>query len=176
MVTSSTLMDGAMFPVDATCETTMSASQQPQLMWTGAPAGTMSFAIVFVDTTLINMTPPNNNGFHSAIWDIPATVSMLPQGLPAGSPPAGIAGLEMVKQKKAPSGMAYLGPCPNFPSTMRTMTHDYAFRLYALSQASLPANTSTLSIQAIMTSIEGMTPLGRAVLTGRSNAAGTMLK
>jgi phosphatidylethanolamine-binding protein (PEBP) family uncharacterized protein len=176
MLTSTTLTNGGMFPVSATCEATTASSQLPPLAWTTPPAGTMSLAMVFIDTTLTNMQPPNTNGFHSAMWDIPATVSMLPMGLPAGSPPAGIAGLETVKQKKAPSGMAYLGPCPNFPSTTRTMTHNYAFRLYALSQASLPSTTASMTIQQIMNTLEAQNPLGVAVLTGTSNAASNMLK
>jgi phosphatidylethanolamine-binding protein (PEBP) family uncharacterized protein len=173
---STTLASGAMFPIDATCDTTMAASQMPALMWMNPPAGTMSFAIMFVDTTLVGMMPPNANGFHSALWDIPAKVSMLPQGLPAGSPPTGVAGLETVKQKKAPSGMAYLGPCPNFPSTTRTKTDEYAFRLYALPGATLPANTSSMSVQQIQNAIMAVPPLGMAVLIGKSNAAGSMLK
>jgi phosphatidylethanolamine-binding protein (PEBP) family uncharacterized protein len=132
--------------------------------------------MVFVDVTLIGMTPPNTNGFHSAMWNIPASVSMLPEGLPAGSPPAGVAGLETVQQKKAPSGMAWLGPCPNFPSTTRTKTDTYNFQLYALSQDSLPSNTSTMTIQQIQALIESMSPLGKAILVGTSNAAASTLK
>ena len=175
-LTSPTLPSGSMFPADATCETTRASSQMPALTWTGVPAGTMSFAMVFVDTTLTGMTPPNVNGFHSAMWDIPASVRMLPQGLPAGSPPVGVAGLETVKQKKAPSGMAWLGPCPNFPSTTRTKTDTYNFQLYALAQASLPANAATMTIQQIQALIEALPPLGKAVLAGTSNAAAATLK
>jgi phosphatidylethanolamine-binding protein (PEBP) family uncharacterized protein len=175
-LTSTMFTNGAMIPVDATCETTKATSQMPALMWMNPPAGTMSFAIVFVDTTLVGMMPPNTNGFHSALWDVPANVAMLPQGLPAGSPPAGIAGLESVKQKKAPSGMAYLGPCPNFPSMTRTKTDEYAFQLYALPVATLPANTSSMTIQQIQSAIMAVPPLGMAVLSGKSNAAGSMLK
>jgi phosphatidylethanolamine-binding protein (PEBP) family uncharacterized protein len=176
MVTSPTLPSGGMFPVDATCETTRASSQMPALTWTAVPAGTMSFAMVFVDTTLTGMTPPNVNGFHSAMWDIPASVRMLPQGLPAGSPPLGVAGLETVKQKKAPSGMAWLGPCPNFPSTTRTRTDTYNFQLYALAQSSLPANVATMTIQQIQALIEALPPLAKAVLAGTSNAAAATLK
>jgi phosphatidylethanolamine-binding protein (PEBP) family uncharacterized protein len=132
--------------------------------------------MVFVDVTLTGATPPNTNGFHSAMWDIPATVSSLPQGLPAGSPPAGIAGLESVKQKKAPSGEAWLGPCPNFPNTSHTKTDTYQFRLYALNVATLPSNTSSMTIQQIYNYLEGLPPLGVAILTGTSNAAATKLK
>jgi phosphatidylethanolamine-binding protein (PEBP) family uncharacterized protein len=175
-ITSPMVADGAMIPMDSTCETTKASSQMPELDWTGVPAGAKSFAMVFVDATLVGMTPPNTNGFHSAMWDIPGTVTMLPYGLPAGSPPAGVAGLETVKQKKAPSGMAWLGPCPNFGSTMRTKTDTYEFRLYALSQDMMPANFANMTIQQIMNAIEALPPLGKAVLTGTSNAAGTMLK
>ena len=175
-VTSPTLPSGGIFPVDATCETTKASSQMPALTWTGVPPGTMSFAMVFVDATLTSMTPPNVNGFHSAMWDIPASVRMLPAGLPAGSPPAGVSGLETVKQKKAPSGMAWLGPCPNFPGTIRTRTDTYNFQLYALAQSSLPANTATMTIQQIQAAIEALPPLGKAVLVGTSNAAAATLK
>lgn len=132
--------------------------------------------MVFVDTTLIGATPPNTNGFHSAMWDIPATVSSLPEGLPAGSPPAGVAGLESVKQKKAPSGNAWLGPCPNYGTTMRTKTDTYQFRLYALNVETLPSNTTGMTIQQIYNYLEALPPLGVAVLSGTSNAAGTTLK
>jgi phosphatidylethanolamine-binding protein (PEBP) family uncharacterized protein len=148
----------------------------PPLAWTGAPEGTKSFAMVFVDQTLIGATSPNTNGFHSAMWNIPATVSSLPKGLPAGSPPAGIAGLETVVQKKAPSGNAWLGPCPNFPSTTRTKTDTYQFRLYALNVETLPSNTTSMSIQQIYNYLEALPPLGVAILTGKSNAAATSLK
>ena len=53
--------DGMPLPVDATCATTMTNSRMPDLTWTGAPAGTMSFAITFVDATML----PASTGFHS---------------------------------------------------------------------------------------------------------------
>lgn len=175
-LTSTELVDGGTIPTDATCESTAASSLLPPLAWTGAPEGTKSFAMAFVDVTLIGANPPNANGFHSVMWDIPATVSSLPKGLPAGSPPAGIAGLETVKQKKAPSGEAWLGPCPNFPSTTRTKTDTYQFRLYALDAATLPSNTASMSVQQIYNYLESLPPLGVAVLSGTSNAAGTKLK
>lgn len=172
-LTSNTLANGAMFPVDSTCETTMPASQMPDLHWMGAPAGTKSFAIAFVDVSLI---PGNTNGYHSVLWDVAPGVAALPYGLPAGSPPAGVAGLEGVKQKKAPSGAAWLGPCPNFPSTTRTKTDSYQFRLYALSVDTLPANLTGMSVAGLVNAIEALPPLGTAVLSGRSNAAAAALK
>jgi phosphatidylethanolamine-binding protein (PEBP) family uncharacterized protein len=170
-----TLASGAMFPMDATCETTKASSQMPDLEWAGEPAGTKSFAIVFIDTSLTTMG--NTNGYHWAIWNIGSSAHMLPQGLSAGSPPAGLmgAGYSTIQQK-SPLGMAFLGPCPNFPSTTPTKTDSYAFQLYALSQDSLPSNTASMSVQQIQSLIEGLPPLGKAVLTATSNAAATMLK
>ena len=170
---SNTIADGAMLPKDSTCETTMSMSQMPELHWTGAPAATKSFAMAFVDTSLI---PANTNGYHSVLWDVPPAVAMLPYGLPAGSPPAGVAGLESVKQKKAPSGAAWLGPCPNFPSTTETKTDNYEFRLYALGVDSLPSNITSMSVAGLIQAIEALPPLGTAVLHAKSNAANTTLK
>jgi phosphatidylethanolamine-binding protein (PEBP) family uncharacterized protein len=129
--------------------------------------------MAFVDTSLI---PANTNGYHSVLWDVPATVTMLPEGLPAGSPPMGIAGLESVKQKKAPSGAAWLGPCPNFGTTMRTKTDTYEFRLYALDVATLPSNLGSMTVPNLIKAIEALPPIGTAVLSGKSNAAGSMLK
>jgi hypothetical protein len=172
-LTSNTLADGAMFPVDSTCETTMAASQMPDLHWTGAPAGTRSFALAFVDVSLI---PANTNGYHSVLWDVPTSVTMLPYGLPAGSPPAGVAGLESVKQKKAPSGAAWLGPCPNFPSTTRTRTDNYELRLYALDVDALPSNITSMNVAGMIKAIEALPPRATAVLAGKSNAAAATLK
>ena len=132
------------------------------------PPALKSFAIAFVDTTILTATPTNAQGFHSVIWDIAANVSMLPQALPSGSPPAGIAGLESAKQKN-PLGPRYLGPCPNAATA-----HTYEFRLYALSQATLPGITAQTSTQQIINAVAGSSPLGMAVLRGTSNASGQL--
>jgi phosphatidylethanolamine-binding protein (PEBP) family uncharacterized protein len=171
-LTSNTLAEGAMIPVDSTCETTMAASQMPDLHWTGAPAGTRSFAMAFVDVSLI---PANANGYHSVLWDVPTSATMLPYGLPAGSPPAGVAGLENVKQKN-PIRAAWLGPCPNLPSTTRTKTDNYEFRLYALSVDTLPSNITGMTVAGMVKAIEALPVLATAVLSGKSNAAAATLK
>ena len=167
-ITSPMLADGAVFPDSATCEATGTRSLLPELNWDGVPAGTMSFALAFVDTTILAGNPSASTGHHSVMWDIPAAVRQVPEGLPAGSPPTGIAALAGSKQKN-PLSAAYLGPCPN-----HTAEDTYNFELYAMSQAMLPANTANMNVVQIRALIMSMNPLGKAVLAGRSNAMGSL--
>jgi phosphatidylethanolamine-binding protein (PEBP) family uncharacterized protein len=161
---SGDFMNGSAIPKDATCATPNKTPAMPALAWTGAPAGTKSFAITFLDNTRL----PNPQGDHYAIYDIPPDVMALPQGLPAGSPPAGIANLAGAKQK-SPFAAAYLGPCPN---NTNGMADTYAFTIYALSQDKLPGTLS--DVASIVTAIKAANPLGQAVLTGTSDAKGTL--
>ncbi|HEV8549642.1 MAG TPA: hypothetical protein VGQ57_11455, partial [Polyangiaceae bacterium] len=69
-LTSSVLTEGGMFPDTITCAGT---NQSPDLTWTAGPSGTMSYAVVLLDTS--NMLT------HWAMWDIPSSVTMLPAAL-----------------------------------------------------------------------------------------------
>jgi len=86
----------------------------------GAPEGTLSFAILLVDLT---------NGFtHWALWDIPAATTTLPADLPAGSPLTSPAGAK----QSGITGADYFGSgaCGNV----------YEHRLFALNVETLPGN------------------------------------
>ena len=57
---------------------------RPQLSWTNAPPGTQSFALIVddPDTALQHTT---NEVLHWAAFNIPATVTSLPEGVPNAS-------------------------------------------------------------------------------------------
>ncbi len=100
-------------------------NQAPRLRWSGAPAGTRSFAV-----TMFDPDAPTGSGFwHWLAWDIPAGAtsldSTLPAGAVSGTNDAGLTG--------------YLGPCP--PPGDRV--HRYQLSVYALDIASLGLPAST---------------------------------
>jgi len=95
-------------------------NQAPRLHWSGAPAGTESYAV-----TMFDPDAPTGSGFwHWLTWDIPPTdtsldATALPAGAVAGTNDAGLTG--------------YLGPCP--PPGDRT--HRYQLTVFALDVPSL---------------------------------------
>lgn len=92
----------------------------PRLRWSGAPAGTKSFAV-----TMFDPDAPTGSGFwHWLTWDIPAgatslNAAALPVGAVSGTNDAGLTG--------------YLGPCP--PPGDRT--HRYQLTVFALDVTTL---------------------------------------
>jgi Raf kinase inhibitor-like YbhB/YbcL family protein len=93
----------------------------PPLSWSGAPSGTRSFVLVCLD-------PDANNFVHWVMYDIPASVNSLPEGVPPRATlPNG------AKQGENDMGtIGYFGPEPP-PGEL----HRYVFTLYALSVDSL---------------------------------------
>lgn len=100
----------------------------PQLSWSGAPAGTQSYAI-----TLFDPDAPTGSGFwHWQAWDVPAATTSLPEG--ATLPPGAVSG------RNDGGGFGYTGPCP----PVGDITHHYHFTVIALNVPSLglPPDTS----------------------------------
>ena len=93
----------------------------PSLSWSGAPSGTRSFVLVCLD-------PDADNFVHWVMYDIPASVSSLPEGVPPQATlPNG------AKQGENDMGtIGYFGPEPP-PGEL----HRYVFTLYALAVDSL---------------------------------------
>ncbi len=133
----------------------------PDLEWTNAPAGTKSFAITFLDTTLID-AGMDQYGNHWAAWNIPATVMTFPEGT------ATLSG-ELATAKQSGT---FLAPCAQ--SLMNNMDDQYAFTIYALSTATL--NVSGTGVAQARTALTAaMTAgqvLGTAVLHGHAGLKG----
>jgi Raf kinase inhibitor-like YbhB/YbcL family protein len=155
-LTSAMLVDGQPFAVANTCDDPAGVNRSPAFAWTGAPAGTMSFAIVFVDRSF-----GGASGFlHSVIYDIPASRTDLPENVEKTYAPANVPGAHQTLAFNG-STRGYLGPCPN-PADG---PHMYEFALFAINAPTLPgAMMSTTGAQARM--IINANNLGSALLTG----------
>lgn len=77
-LTSSAVPDGSVLAHDQVGEPAGGPSISPDLSWSGVPEGTRSFAITCYDPDA-----PTGSGFwHWIAWDIPASTTSLPAGLP----------------------------------------------------------------------------------------------
>jgi Raf kinase inhibitor-like YbhB/YbcL family protein len=130
----------------------MGDNKSPPISWTGGPADTKSFALVLFDTGF---------GFlHWVIWDIPATVNELPEGLSSGynvmTPMGAHQAAAMCNNTPA-----YCGPCSGVGLPAST----YEYRLYALKTDKLQLTEMSTAAQAQM-AVESMM-LEKAVWTGK---------
>jgi len=101
---------------------------QPGFKFSGAPAGTVSYAIIFHDLDVALM---GNTGdvLHWIAWNIPASANGIPEG---SLPPGSVQGANITGQN------AYFGP--GAPAGPRY--HHYVFELYALNaNLDLPATS-----------------------------------
>lgn len=119
VLTSAEFMDGEMLPDDYSCASgSFQNAPSPSFSWSGAPEGTQSFAMVMIDKTLVDMG--DTLGYHSAFWNLPASVTMLPVDLATSD--------EIMDANVINRG--YLGPCPTLGQV--PPPHTYVFMLYAL--------------------------------------------
>jgi hypothetical protein len=88
----------------------------PPLAWTGAPAGTRSFALVVDDPDA-----PMGTWVHWVLYDLPDSVTALPEAVTAQTLPPGTR-----EGRNSWNRTGYGGPCP--PSGR----HRYFHKLYAL--------------------------------------------
>jgi Raf kinase inhibitor-like YbhB/YbcL family protein len=151
-LTSPTITEGGVIPRTHACAQASGMNTSPQLAWTNAPVGTMSFAIVFTD--IFNPAQPF---VHSVIYDIPATLAGLPADVDKDYAPADVPGAHQTRGYNNTT-FGYLGPCPN-------ATHTYEFALYALPVATLPGATNATTRAAAVTAITA-NDLAVARLTG----------
>ena len=124
-ISSSAFAAGQSIPAIYSC---LGRSVSPPLSWTGAPAGTASFALIMDDPDA-----PIGTFVHWVIFNIPASGSGLPEAVP------GSAKLTdgTLQGSNGAGQTGYAGPCP--PSG----THRYFFKLYALDTVlNLPSGAS----------------------------------
>jgi Raf kinase inhibitor-like YbhB/YbcL family protein len=117
-VTSTSFAADEAIPVKHTCE---GGDIAPALAWSGVPDGARSFALIVDDPDAPDPTAPKTVWVHWVAYNIPASVSAIPEGVKAGGLPKG--SLDGVNDGKKPG---YSGPCPP------TGRHRYYFKVYAL--------------------------------------------
>jgi Raf kinase inhibitor-like YbhB/YbcL family protein len=129
------------------------ADVSPPLEWRGVPTDAKSLALIIEDPDAPDPAAPKITWIHWILYNIPPTLSGLPEDLARhGMPPGALEGLNDWKR------MGYGGPCPPIGN------HRYFHRLYALSEV-LPdlrrPRKSTLA-QAMQGKV-----VAEAVLVGR---------
>ena len=144
-LTSSAFTEGSMIPRKYTCD---GEDVSPPLAWAEVPAGIKSLALICDDPDA-----PVGTWVHWVLFNLPPTLTGLPEGVPAEkSPQGGVHGTNSWRR------IGYGGPCP--PGG----THRYFFKLYALdTQLNLGNNATAKDVQA---AIKGHV-LAEAQLMGR---------
>ena len=128
-VTSPTLKANEVVPIDHTAD---GKNVSPALSWSGAPAATKQFALIYDDPDVAFGTPPQSF-VHWVVYKIPGTAKGLPADLPMEpvlTAPADIAGT--IQGLSGFKRTGYRGPAPP-PGK----PHHYTWTVYAL-DAELP--------------------------------------
>src|SRR5881409_1474652 len=93
----------------------------PAISWANAPAGTQSFFLNMHDMDLARNKTTDDQA-HWVVWNIPASATGLPEGVPKG------AKLADGSYQISATGQMYRGPGAAATGTM----HHYMFEIYAL--------------------------------------------
>jgi Raf kinase inhibitor-like YbhB/YbcL family protein len=198
-ITSSSFADNGVIPAefafcaqDPATRVTLSKNRNPHLAWTGAPAGTRSFAIVCHDPDVpsrgddvnqegrvVPRSLPRIDFFHWVLVDLPAHVttveagefasSVTPRGKPGPEAPQGArqgindyTGWFAGDKEMAGDYYGYDGPCPPWNDEI---PHRYVFTVYALDVDRLPVQGS-FGGNDVRRAIERHV-LAQAAITGR---------
>lgn len=135
-VSSTAFASSKSIPVQYTCK---GRGISPPLAWSGAPAGTKSFALIMDDPDA-----PMGTFVHWVVYNIPATKGELPEALPSGAKLAD----GSLQGTNGAGRVGYTGPCP--PSG----THRYFFKLYAL-DAVLALDSGAASKDQLLKAVQG---------------------
>lgn len=152
-LTSTAFPDGGVIPPKYT-----QAGEQisPALAWTNAPPATQSLVLHMHDLEVARNRTTDDQ-LHWLVWNIPPTVTSLPEGVPQG------AELKDGSRQVSASGPVYRGPGAPATGPM----HHYTFEIFALdTKIDVPAAADAFETRAnVMKAIQGHI-IGRAVYMG----------
>ena len=127
------------------------ANLAPQLSWSGAPAGTRSYAITVYDPD----APTGSGWWHWSVFNLPATIHGVAGGATAASLPAGA-----VQARNDFGDSAFGGACP----PVGDRPHRYQVTVWALKVDKLPLDQQASG--ALVGYMLNANVLGKAQLTG----------
>ena len=136
-LTSPSFENQQRIPQQFTCD---GENLSPALLWSGAPEGTRSFALIVDDPDAPDPAKPRMTWVHWVLYDIPAAVDSLPENVKdAELAPGTLPGLNDWKKT------GYGGPCPPIGS------HRYFHKLYALDcRLNLVGNPNKVAVEQAM--------------------------
>ncbi len=117
-LTSPAITDRGRIPRKYTCE---GDDISPPLSWSGTPEGTKSFVLIIDDPDAPDPAAPRMTWVHWVLYNLPSTVTELPEGVLKEALPAGTC-----EGQNDWKNLGYGGPCPPIGS------HRYFHKLYAL--------------------------------------------
>ncbi len=120
-LSSPAFRDGERIPVKYTCD---GEDVSPPLEWEGAPGEAKSYMLIMYDPDA-----PAGTFIHWVLYNIPATVTALPEAVPRTGVVEGLG----VQGRNDFGGLGYGGPCP----PPGDKPHRYIFALHALNIDSL---------------------------------------
>jgi Raf kinase inhibitor-like YbhB/YbcL family protein len=141
--------DGGMFPVkysQAAPGVAVGEGTSPEIKWANVPAGTQSFVLNMHDLDFARNKTTDDQA-HWIVWNIPATATGLPEGVPKGSQ------LPDGSYQISATGPFYRGPGAGANGPY----HHYMFELYALDTKLdvKPAADAFESRAAVMKAMQG---------------------
>jgi Raf kinase inhibitor-like YbhB/YbcL family protein len=127
----------------------------PAISWTNTPPGTVTFLLHMHDME-VSRNRTTDDQLHWLVWNIPASATSLPEGLPMGQ-------LSNGAYQLSASGQVYRGP--GAPAS--GPRHHYTFELFALDTKLdvQPGSDAFATRTEIMKAIQGHI-LGKAVYMG----------
>ena len=123
-LTISSFPDGGQIPVkfsQAAPGTAPGEGTSPAMQWANVPAGTQSFVLHVHDMDVVRNKTLDDQ-VHWVFWNIPASTTSLPEGVPKGSQ------LQDGSYQISATGPMYRGPGAPASGPL----HHYVFELYAL--------------------------------------------